>query len=148
MVRGLTIADLAQLGDAAERLDAEHLGATLVTADIGLSSGARVRVALIDGELRLVEVLPPDDTDAPARPPAADAPAREPGAVLSSPLTSDDWKQRAAAVGLAHSLLLRTAREIASGSGLEPPKSLDDIDEVLTPLLTDWLADTYPAAKP
>lgn len=68
----------------------------------------------------------------------------QPGDVLSSPRTADEWKADAHARGFAHSLLLQQARQIAKDHRLDAPRSLDDIDETLTPLVEEWLDARHP----
>lgn len=67
-----------------------------------------------------------------------------PGDVTSSPKSSDEWRAIAHSRGFAHSLLLVRARELSTHHKLAKPHNLGDIDEVLTPLVMEWLDEHHP----
>lgn len=151
---GFDLADLAVLQEALEHLASSP--AALKRAVLALPSGARARLVAggSAGVLVVVEVLPPADIQTASADvvdedevelPRPALPPRHAGDVISSPLTQDEWKT------LAHSrkngsfaLVLRAARELAAEHRLDPPRSLDDIDEVLTPLVREWIEAAWP----
>lgn len=67
-----------------------------------------------------------------------------PGDVTTSPKTSDEWRAIAHSRGFAHSLLLVRARDLSTHHKLAKPHNLGDIDEVLTPLVMEWLDEHHP----
>lgn len=70
------------------------------------------------------------------------------GDLLTSPKTADEWKAEVKRRDFSHALLLQAARDIAGRNQLEQPRTLGDIDEILTPLVLEWLDAQWPLKEP
>lgn len=113
----------------------------LVVPPVELGAGVHVATA------EEAPTAPPADHVDGERPVANEPAGLEPGDVRSSPLTEEEWRAEAHRRRFSHALLLKSAREIAERRGLEKPRNLDQIDEVLTPLVMEWLDQNHPAEE-